>query len=88
MMSNPTYEKAWNDAMAYCRAYVNRVQLEGFWWSEGFGKRSDGLFDTGQLRNVPDITKENGFGFSIFDGIQTPGWGDMTWKDTDLADDD
>ncbi len=64
LMRNRTYYKAWNDALNYCRSWINRYL-------------GDGLLDTGiagpyDLRNRK-VIEGVGMGIGV-SGINTPGW--------------
>lgn len=83
MLRNPIYYKAWTDALAYCRAYINRYlagdsrKAGGGWGifsSRNFDVRGGG-FDARDDR----VTKQQGFSFPLWEGGSTPGSGSTGW---------
>ncbi len=84
MMKNATYSKAWVDAFNYGRAISNKSLVEGMWWSEGFKPNSAyNPLGSGDTRDPKTVHEDLGLEFSIFQGLNTPGWGEHTWHDTD-----
>ena len=77
MNSNKIYSRIWWDSFNYCRHYVNRYLMDGYFSAEGPGSGKDENFN-GNLRNTKFI-ESKGFTFPLWDGLNTPGWGEHTW---------
>jgi len=79
LLSSPIYYNAWVDSFNYCRHYMNRYQLTGFWFGEGGGhapEEGENEFSSGSLRS-DDEMKQRGFSLpGMFDGVNSPGWGE------------
>lgn len=77
MNSNKLYSRIWWDSFNFCRHYVNRYQMDGFWGGAGFGAGKRENFNQ-DLRN-PKVIQEAGFSMPYWGGADIPGWGGMAW---------
>lgn len=77
MNTNKIYSRVWWDSFNYCRHYVNRYLMDGYWGGEGFGDGKAENFNE-DLRNTK-IINVKGFSFPWWEGADTPGWGEHSW---------
>lgn len=82
LVNNKIYFNAWTDSFNYCRAYINRY-LGGESFTQVPEDETYAIFSPRNfklkpydLRNKKDVHKD--WGFSMFSGLNTPGWGEHT----------